>query len=201
MKDTTLLLAPRLFAPVGQYLLVARHRESVVDYSMKADKRFKAAHRYEIVDARGRLNLTVPVCHLSGNRTWDDVDISDHGRWWQLHVTALESAYGRTPFFEFYIDRFLPLLSDPQQSRLTVGRMCRQADSLIRNILELPPALEPAEAAGVAPITDWRRNNFDSTVVSPYWQVRAHTLGFMGGLSILDLIFNLGPESALYIRR
>ena len=35
----------------------------------------------------------------------------------------------------------------------------------------------------------------------PYWQVRADRLGFIGGLSVLDLIFNLGPEAALHIRR
>ena len=35
----------------------------------------------------------------------------------------------------------------------------------------------------------------------PYWQLRAPQFGFLPGLSILDLIFSLGPESALYIRR
>ena len=36
--------------------------------------------------------------------------------------------------------------------------------------------------------------------IPPYYQVRQGQLGFIGGLSILDLLFNLGPEALLYLR-
>ena len=37
--------------------------------------------------------------------------------------------------------------------------------------------------------------------VGPYWQVRGREHGFIGNLSVLDLLFNMGPEAALLLRR
>ncbi len=200
MEKEVALLPPQLFGSTAYYAAVARFADTAVDFSMRADKRFKSAHRYKIVDTRGELFLTVPVCHLSGNRGWSDVCISDHGQWWKLHITALESAYGRTPFFEFYIDRILPLLTDPAQSSFgTIGSLNREADRLIRRILELPQALEPEQLPET--YTDLRRHDFNDINLPEYWQIRADSLGFRAGMSILDMIFNIGPEAALLIRR
>ena len=200
MEKEVALLPPQLFGSTAYYAAVARFADTAVDFSMRADKRFKSAHRYKIVDTRGELFLTVPVCHLSGNRGWSDVCISDHGQWWKLHITALESAYGRTPFFEFYIDRILPLMTDPAQSSFgTIGSLNREADRLIRRILELPQALEPEQLPET--YTDLRRHDFNDINLPEYWQIRADSLGFRAGMSILDMIFNIGPEAALLIRR
>lgn len=200
MEKEIALLPPQLFGSTGYYAAAARYGATAVDYSMRADKRFKSAHRYKIADTRGELFLTVPVCHLSGNRGWNEVAVSDHGQWWKLHVTTLESAYGRTPFFEFYIDRFLPLFAEPAQSCFnTIGSLDREADRLIRLILELPEPVDPATLPPDSP--DLRRHDFNQYTVPPYWQIRADSLGFRAGLSILDMIFNIGPESALAIRK
>ncbi|MDE5643973.1 MAG: WbqC family protein [Muribaculaceae bacterium] len=200
MEKEIAILPPQLFGSTAYYATAARFGDTAVDYSMRADKRFKSAHRYKIVDTRGEICLTMPVCHLSGQRGWNDVELSDHGQWWKLHLTALESAYGRTPFFEFYIDRFLPLLTDPAESEYrTVGDIDRQADRLVRQILELPPALDMQDVPPEH--TDLRRHDFDSMNVEKYWQIRADKLGFHPNLSILDMIFNIGPESALVIRK
>ena len=77
------------------------------------DKRRKEIHRYDIADVNGPLTLTLPIVKPHGipRATWRDVRVSDHGQWWHVHRVSLESAYGRTPFFEFYIDRFLPFMS------------------------------------------------------------------------------------------
>ena len=188
-----------LFAPVQYYALVAQLPATAIDWRQRADKRFKAAHRYDIADTRGRLALTVPVEHLSGGLTWGQVAVSAHGQWWHQHRVSLESAYGRTPFFEFYIDRFLPLLADPAGSAFgTVGAMVGEADRLIRQILLLP---EAAGVTGPAQPVPLPPGALAAAAFRPYWQVRAASQGFHAGLSILDLIFNLGPEAALYLRQ
>ena len=101
--DKVALLPPQLFGSVAYYAAMAQYRKAVVDTSLRYDKRFKSVHRYSIADARGELRLTVPVSRpegafLAGNLTWRDVTVSAHGRWWEVHLQALESAYGRTPF-------------------------------------------------------------------------------------------------------
>lgn len=199
--DSTVLLPPRLFGSVGYYAVMAAYGHVVVDATMRFDKRQKAVHRYDIIDTRQRLALTVPIIKPHGcvhAPTWDDARISRHNEWWRLHLTALESAYGRTPFFEFIIDRFASLFTDPGESDVaeSVLSFDRRADAIIRDILGI--SAEDVQCG--EHVIDMRKADFDTPDMKPYWQVRADRLGFQPSLSILDLIFNLGPEAPVYLR-
>ena len=121
---------------------------------------------------------------------WSDIRISDHGAWWDVHRVALESAYGRTPYFEFYIDRFLPMLTAGVADRYPrLEELALAWDAQIRRILALGEPVAGGEEAVIVPPAVW----------TPYRQVRQDKLGFIPGLSILDLVFNLGPEAQLYL--
>lgn len=195
--DNITLLPPMLCAPVGVYALISScGGRAAFDWSGRFDKRFKDSHRFAIADTRGRLELTVPIVKPESSRcSWNEIRVSTHGAWWDVHRVALESAYGRTPYFEFYIDRLLPMLTVSVTERFPLLRDLAEAwDGWIRQRLELPAAPLIGPAAGPdrhQPVTAW----------PPYWQVRADKLGFIAGLSVLDLIFNLGPEAVLYIDR
>lgn len=191
-----LLLPSLLCPPPAFYRAIALHRPAdgaiAVCSAARFDKRQKAAHRFAIADARGRLELTVPVEKPYG-KTWADTRVSLHGRWWEIMATALESAYGRTPYFEFYADDFLPLIADPDRFT-TVGALNADFDRAIRRALALDDRTVIYDDPGAcrpAPLSDWQPE--------PYWQVRASTLGFIPGLSVLDMIFNLGPEALLML--
>lgn len=239
MSDLPLTVMPvRLFAPIGYYMALAQQQRVVVDTAMPFDKRAKAVHRYDIVDTQGRCQLTVPINRPhSGSPTdrplWSDAAVSRHGQWWRLHRTALESAYGRTPFFEYLIDRFDTVLCDPDDpdAAPNVVELARRADALIRPLLLLDTPVEwrplttqeaaaiaakyaavttaepdiaakPVAAAIAAPasaVTDLRHSDFTLTAPQSYWQVRQSKLGFQPNLSILDALFNLGPEAALLL--
>ena len=198
---SVVLLPPQLFGSVAYYALMAQYPKAVIDTSLRYDKRFKSVHRYSIADARGELRLTVPVSRpegafLTGKLTWGDVAVSDHGRWWEVHLQALESAYGRTPFFEFYIDRFKPLFTPEHKG---ICDMVLQADTIVRDILGVDT--EVTTDARDAVSDDCRRTDFATLTASrQYWQLRASDYGFLDRLSILDLIFNLGSEAPLYLR-
>lgn len=182
----------RLFPGIGYYAAMYGCREVSFDTYARYNKADKDTNRFAIADTRGLLRLTVPVSRPSGARTWHEINVSDHGRWWETMPIALESAYGRTPYFEFYIDRLMPLFS-PEP--IAVSELCLHADKEVRRILDIR-ALITDIPPGDAVYTERAGQEFP-----PYWQVRAHELGFIGGLSILDLIFNLGPEAQLYLAR
>lgn len=198
-----LLLPPQLFGSVAYYALAAQYPHSAVDYDLRYDKRFKSVHRYAVADTRGRLELTVPVSKDSGPATWEQVRVSAHGRWWEVHRTALESAYGRTPFFEFYIDRFLPLfVPRPLTEGESVATLCRRADAIVRSILGIVPASDMSDVQAFTSVDDMRRTDFASLEApQKYWQIRRETLGFVDRLSILDLIFSTGPEAPIFLRK
>ena len=208
MSDLPLTVMPvRLFAPIGYYIALAQQQRVVVDTAMPFDKRAKAVHRYDIVDTQGRCQLTVPINRPhSGSPTdrplWSDAAVSRHGQWWRLHRTALESAYGRTPFFEYLIDRFDTVLCDPADPAAApnVVELARRADAIIRPLLLLDTPVEwrPLTTQESA-VTDLRRADFTLAAPQPYWQVRQSKLGFQPNLSILDALFNLGPEAALLL--
>ncbi len=199
--DLQAAFAPQYFGSVDYYALLSAYGRVYVDVDMKADKRFKSAHRCSIVDTRDEIMLTVPIVHPHGQHSWNDTPVSSHGRWSHVHRTALESAYGRTPFFEYYIDRFSPVFdTDYSDHKITVGQLDRTCDAVIREILMIDNTVIYG-----SPQTDvdkdYRRiRSFDPAPVE-YYQLRADRLGFRPGQSILDLIFNLGPESPLILRK
>lgn len=205
--EKNLLLPPRLFATVGHYAMLASCASATVDFAMKFDKRRKEVHRYEIADTRGRLHLTVPVSkpESSSEALWSDIKVSVHGDWWNVHLTALESAYGRTPWFEFYVDSFRPLFRRRSGSDTeSITSLCEQADSMVRSLAGIDTTVTyrhtpdtPLPEGAI----DMRREHAPSAAEVDYWQVRADKLGFISDLSILDLLFNHGPETPLILRK
>lgn len=198
---------PRFCGTVAYYTAMAAARKVWIDVSLRYDKRNKALHRTRIADTRGPLDLTVPVVkpHAAGldrPLRWADVAISAHGDWWNVHRVTLESAYGRTPYFEFYIDRFLPFLHHPSDMPFGINSVIdldMALDTIIREILLI-------DALVVTVLPDGASSMEAATAIAevpllPYYQVREDRFGFLSGLSILDLIFNLGPESPLIIHR
>lgn len=203
--DREVLLPPQYFGSVGYYAVMAAYGRVCIDSSMTADKRFKSAHRCRIVDTRDEILLIVPVSHPHGRHTWSETIVSTHGKWWNNHLTALESAYGRTPFFEFYIDRFKPLFDSSryEDEKCDIARLDSECDAIVREILMIDNDIRyDAAETCTDNVVDLRRADFGTIgCVTEYYQIRADRLGFRSGLSVLDLIFNVGTEAPLILKR
>lgn len=191
-----LILPPRLCGGIDDYVAAWSAAGSCRRWDVRFDKREKTTHRFTIADTRGPLDLTVPIEKPQSHRClWSDIHISDHGSWWDVHRVALESAYGRTPYFEFYIDRFLPMLTTGVIDRFPLLEQLAGAwEREIRDILSLGHETYP-----VTDVTPVVMNPGLRYLTPAYRQVREDKLGFIPGLSILDLVFNLGPESQFYL--
>ncbi|MDE6693353.1 MAG: WbqC family protein [Muribaculaceae bacterium] len=203
INDRTGVFAPQYYGSVRYYAALAAYRRVVVDAGLRFDKRFKSVHRCTIIDTRAELTLTVPVAHrpvgTDGRRTWRQMGVSAHGEWWNVHRVSLESAYGRTPFFEFYIDRFMPWLryEDTSIVDFDLG-----LDEVVRRTLGLETEVSySTEDMDIEATDDHRSNLFPAVRDVVYYQVRADRLGFHPDLSILDLLFNMGPEAPLVLRK
>ncbi len=193
-----LLLPPRLFASVPYYCLMAASSVACIDSRMAYNRHEKGVHRFAIVDAPGVRQLTVPVSRpadVDGPLQWCDIVVSDHGKWWLSMPNALATAYSRSPFYEYYIHRFAPLISADTVG-MPITALCAQANAIVADILQLETEIKDSVAEG-ASVADYRRADIDASVPEvPYWQMRP---GFTPRLSVLDLIFNLGTEAPLYL--
>lgn len=203
LPKSTLVLSPAYYGSISRYAHIARYGTSFVDATGKFDKRLKSTHRMDIADVNGRLQLTLPIVKPESltRARWNDIKLSTHGEWWHVQRVALESAYGRTPYFEFYIDRFLPFMS-----RDTVGRYATLTvltEAIEREICDIigikPPTYGYTDT--VDSIDDMRDKKFISLDIPEYYQIRKSSQGFISDLSILDLIFNMGPETPLILAR
>lgn len=191
------ILPPRLFACSDYYALMARYRRVVVDAALRYDKRDKAVHRFTIAEPRGAVALTVPVSRpagafATGTLAWNQVTVSAHGRWWETIPSTLATAYGRSPFFEFYIDRLMPIFAEPMGR--TITDLDERADAIVRAILGIPVEVLSEVPADATEVHDYRRTALP-TLTRPYWQIHPTD----GPLSILDLIFNTGTEAPLHL--
>ena len=112
------LLSSTYFGPVQWYQKLYRYDKVQVE---ACDNFIKQTYRNRcvIAAANGLQALTVPVERTAdgnmdangaqqGKCLMKDVRISDHGNWRHLHWNALMSAYGESPFFEFYADDIRP---------------------------------------------------------------------------------------------
>lgn len=195
-------MPPRFLAPASYYAAIAAAGSHSVVSSVRFNKRDKAVHRTLIADVHGELSLTVPVARPlnSMSARWSDVRVSTHGSWWSPMMTSLESAYGRSPFFEFYIDRFAPFFKPRHADTCEpVTDLDIGLHNVVCDLLLIP---HPVDAPAVgAEVVDFIGGDWPSMPLDPYYQVRGAELGFIGGLSIVDMLFNIGPEAAVAIRQ
>lgn len=197
---------PCLFADIAWFANLSRGSSILISLDERWNKRFKPTHRYKIADVNGPISLTIPVAKPESlsNCRYGDIRLSTHGNWWHTHRWTLESGYGRTPFFEFYFPRFEKFFNaDSVNNYPFLWEYFVATTQEILKLLDIEAEIKTVSSC------DGRQDVVSEEVsqhvspeseIRPYWQIRQQQFGFLPGLSILDLIFNIGPEAALYIR-
>ncbi len=163
-------------------------------------------NRCMIMAANGPMALSVPVVHVN-DQPVREVRIDWCHDWRRQHWNSLESAYQSTPFFDYYQDDFLPLYRDFHPDFLFDWNMALH--ERIVQLLDIRTPLELTEdyRKDLSDVLDLRDAISPKRPVSgklyhvrPYTQVFAERWGFRAEMSILDLLFNMGPESVLVLR-
>ena len=129
-----------------------------------------------------RLTLTVPVKRVDSKQFTRDVEISYQKCWQHQHWIALVSAYKRTPYFDYYADFFRPFYE--QETRFLVDFNEKIHEVIIRLIANDEPRTKSQEQRLMTTV-DWAGQDLEQT--------------FGNGQSILDILFEYGPESVMKI--
>ena len=191
------LLPTAYLAPISYYAILLHHPNCSIEFNEHFIKQ-SIRNRCDIYSANGKLRLSIPKERKgSSKKIIGNLKISYKQNWQKQHWNAIESAYNSSPFFEYYKDELKPFFQEKEEylvnfnSKLqnTILIMLHQ-ENLIKNTTEY---LNKGEFFDLRNYT-WKLKNQEK-----YNQVFMEKQGFIPNLSILDLLFNLGPESTDYL--
>lgn len=202
--EAPVYLSTTYLGPIQQYGKLYAFAEA---YMETAENYIKQSYRNRctIAGANGPLSLSIPIIKPDTLKCFTkDIRISDHGNWRHLHWNALVSAYGLSPFFEYYADDLAPFY----QKRYTfLFDFNEELRTLLCELLDIQPLVHYTDHYEPEVPNDYRETirprhpAADPTFHPlPYYQVFQEKHGFLPNLSIVDLLFNMGPESLLVLR-
>lgn len=204
----TIYLSSAYLAPVEYYSKLKAYDKIYIeqhDHYVKQTYR----NRCNVAGPEGVLSLSVPIIRPDTPKcAMKDIRISDHGNWRHLHWNAIESAYNNTPFFEYYKDDLRPFYENKYTFLADFNEELR---CKICELMDISPVVEhtasyhtdflPDEAdyrEVIHPKKDYTEVDQDF-LPKPYYQVFESRHGFLPNLSVIDLLFNMGPESVLVL--
>ncbi len=197
-----ILLHPTYFPNIAHFVAMAMAQKVMFEID---DNFLKQTYRNRtyIYGANGKLALNIPVIHSQKNRQkYRDVKIFNTEKWQMLHWKSLLSAYRTSPFFEYYEDELLPLFNSKTDYILDFNLKCFEVVSDCLQF-EMNTSKSKTYEKIVKDKTDFRylvnakKESFQT--FDNYTQVFQDKHGFISNLSILDLLFNEGPNALNYL--
>ena len=213
----TALLSSAYFGSVQWYQKLHRYDRCLIE---QHDNFVKQTYRNRCIipTTNGIQALSIPVSCPQGSQLsktpMHDVRISDHGNWRHIHWNALCSAYGESPFFDYYQDDLRPfferkwtfLFDFNMEIILKMVELLDIRPKISLTTAFLSDASMAENATGNSLIDDFRdiirpkHPGLDSDFMArPYYQVYQQKHGFQPNMSILDLLFNEGNEAILWL--
>lgn len=159
--------------------------------------------RCNVMTANGLQTLAVPVVKQNGNHTMTkDVTISYREPWQQIHQRCLEAAYRKSPYFDHYFPYLEKAFDAKFETLVELNEFCLKT---ILKILKInKEIMYTGDFAKVANTEEDYRVSLskwspEMTCFPKYYQVFEDRQPFVSNLSVLDLIFNEGPEAVAYL--
>lgn len=192
------------------YLFKSTH---VTIFSSEAYKKMSFRNRCIVAGSNGLVHLSVPLENGRDQKClFKDVRISYRDAWQTQHWRTLTSCYNKSAFFEFYRDGVEQFFLKKEAFLFDLDL---KIFTWLKGVLKFPAEINVVDGAAGAPVKTkaadlrdrWLPKNFQGDFSgnekSPpleYFQVFKNRIGFQPNLSILDLLFNEGPNAADLLR-
>jgi len=160
-------------------------------------------NRCSIMGANKKLNLIIPIkkSRIQQNQLITNVEINNNENWQALHWKSLQASYRSSPYFEYYEDDFHILYHKKYIKLIDINN---DFHALICKLLSINEKFTYTKKFIKNYKIDFRYSICPKKCRSlknykKYIQVFSSKIGFFSNLSIIDLLFNLGPEARIYL--
>ncbi len=161
-------------------------------------------NRCVILSANGPLPLIIPVQHSNAKTPICHLHANSAVKWQQHHWQSIQSAYGKSAYFFHYKHYFEPLFNNTNGQIFNFNLELLQ---LVFKLLKVEPTWQFTNNYQIVDEKLDFRHFFNAKTRNPlellkqqrYHQVFAEKFGFEPNLSIVDLLFNMGPQSKLVL--
>lgn len=205
--NPTAVLSTAYFPPLQFFAKIKKHPTLLLEQHETYPKQ-TYRNRCEISSANGKLSLSIPVVKPKGNRTAINEILIDYSEPWHVkHWRAIGSAYRRSAFFELLEPEFSAIFNHKWDSLWNLNMATIELSLGILNLNRKFSGTQQFERQypanycdyrnSISPKTDWKSDS--EFKPKQYYQVFSDRYGFIPNLSILDLIFNCGPEGIDYL--
>ena len=211
-----MLLGIAYFPPVSYFALIAKGMVLSPENTIPSIVYIEACENYQkqswrnrcrILAADGPAYLNFPIVHEGSHELPITAIKVDYSTPWVLKTKrAIASAYESSAFFDYYKDELFAILdSHPEtlfELDMRIIRFFLDKTGIAAD-LRLTDTFQPS--SGVDDYREVLHPKRPNTVLKdlgfekPYFQVFARKYGFISDLSIMDLLFNEGPDSICYL--
>lgn len=193
---------PTSYLPDIQYIALFLKNEAPKIELFETYQKQSCRTRCNVMTANGLQTLTVPIIKTDGNHTMTkDITISYSEPWQQIHQRCIEAAYRKTPYFDYYFPYLEKAFSTRFNRLIDLNEFCLR---FILKVLKINK--EIVYTSDFAPISDTDDFRVSLSKWSPektnfpkYYQVFSDRQPFISNLSVIDLIFNEGPDAINYL--
>jgi hypothetical protein len=201
------LLLPTAYLPPVSWMAVALKYQEVSIELHETYPKQTFRNRCNIATANGILNLSIPVIKVNGNHTPTCAILIDNSKnWQQLHWRSIITAYNKSPYFLYYRDVIETLYRKKHENLVTLNQEFLITLLATLNIRTFK--IHNTEDYIFEPEGINLRNSFSpkqqpyqniTKALPRYMQVFEEIHGFIPDLSVIDLLFNLGPDASTYL--
>lgn len=202
-----LLLNTSYFPPIQYISKLPVYKDIYIEqYETYGKQSYR--NRCHILTANGVVPLSIPVVKTSARFLTKDAEIDYSTAWQRLHFRGIESAYKNSPFYDYYIEEFIKYFKTKEKYLLDYNQ--KILETLLEQ-MEIDKTIQftddyVSDTTGYTDFRDvihpkpGRRPAEDCDFISrPYTQTFSDRFPFFPNLSILDLLFNTGPEATKYL--
>lgn len=166
-------------------------------------------NRCRFYAADGVQTLSFPIVHEGGTHKIPISEIKvDYKKPWVLqHERAISSAYGTSAYFEYYQDELFAILEAGHERlfdlNMALLNFFIEKTGIKVDIRLTEDYMKDTPYEDLREVIHPKRSNTilrDLSLEKPYFQVFSGKYGFQPDLSIMDLLFNEGPDSILYLK-